>query len=483
MTAATSCAWYMTVSVGSTICLSPASVGIQCRPAFSRSRPVMTARTPGIASAAEASMLTIVAWAYGLRTIDIQVWFLRLTSSMYSPCPRMNRGSSLRLRLVGRHGSLLRRLDRDGGRGLRTQLAGGLVDRLHDVHVAGAAAEVAGDAVADLVLGRVGVLLQEPGGLHDHPRGAEAALEPVLVQDRLRGRVGGPALPHPLDRGDLAAVRLDGKHRAALRAATVHRDGAGAARGAVATDVRPGQPEVLAQHVDKQPSRLDVGLVASTVHRDGNVHRAGHWSRPPSQAPARARARRSALTAISPAIARLYSTGPWPSCVGLLPSDAARRTAASSSTDGRAPTSAFSAASSANGVGATAVSAMPAAAIVPPGARVTWTAAAAVAKSPALRSVFSYAPPEFGGGSGTRTSVRISVGSMAVTNVSTKNSRAGITRSRSRSRTTMEARLARSTAGQSDEGSAWATDPPRVPQLRTWGSPTPPAASDQRPER
>src|SRR5487761_2647115 len=144
MTAATSCAWYMTVSVGSTICLSPASVGIQCRPAFSRSRPVMTARTPGIASAAEASMLTIVAWAYGLRTIDIQVWFLRLTSSMYSPCPRMNRGSSWRLSewpipptarvVVG---------------------AGALVDRLHDVHVAGAAAEVAGDAVADLVLGRV----------------------------------------------------------------------------------------------------------------------------------------------------------------------------------------------------------------------------------------------------------------------------------------------------------------------------------------
>ena len=29
MTAATSCAWYMTVSVGSTICMSPASVGIQ----------------------------------------------------------------------------------------------------------------------------------------------------------------------------------------------------------------------------------------------------------------------------------------------------------------------------------------------------------------------------------------------------------------------------------------------------------------------
>ena len=35
---------------------------------------------------------------------------------------------------------------------------GGGADRLDDVHVAGAAAEVAGDRPADLVVGRVGVL-------------------------------------------------------------------------------------------------------------------------------------------------------------------------------------------------------------------------------------------------------------------------------------------------------------------------------------
>ena len=96
-TAATSWAWYMTVSVGSTICLSPARVGIQWRPAFSRSAPVMTARTPGILSASVASMPLIVACAYGLRTMSSQSWPGRLTSSMYSPWPRMKRGSSLRL--------------------------------------------------------------------------------------------------------------------------------------------------------------------------------------------------------------------------------------------------------------------------------------------------------------------------------------------------------------------------------------------------
>ncbi len=56
-----------------------------------------TAATPGIFSASEASIDLILAWAYGLRTMSSQSMPGRLTSSMYSPWPRMKRGSSLRL--------------------------------------------------------------------------------------------------------------------------------------------------------------------------------------------------------------------------------------------------------------------------------------------------------------------------------------------------------------------------------------------------
>src|SRR4026209_564252 len=102
-------------------------------------------------------------------------WPGRFTSSMYSPLPRMNRGSSLRLtewpmpptsgvvlsgrgsasvvissspRSPGRWcGRDLLALDRLGGHhrcGLaRAELACRLLDRLDDVHVAGAATEVA----------------------------------------------------------------------------------------------------------------------------------------------------------------------------------------------------------------------------------------------------------------------------------------------------------------------------------------------------
>src|SRR3972149_1294164 len=86
------------------------------------------------------------------------------------------------------------------GRGLggSPHLACGLLDRLDDVDVAGAATEIAADPLADLRLGRVGVLGEERGGLHDHARRAEAALEAVLVPEALLERVErrsvGPAL-------------------------------------------------------------------------------------------------------------------------------------------------------------------------------------------------------------------------------------------------------------------------------------------------
>jgi len=59
----------------------------------------------------------------------------------------------------------------------------------------------------------------------------------------------------------------------------------------------------------------------------------------------------------------------------------------------------------------------------------TTAATPTVAKSPTLRSSFSYAPAAARGRRTMRISVRTSVGSMAVWNVSRKKSRAGMSRS------------------------------------------------------
>ena len=86
----------------------------------------------------------------------------------------------------------------------------------------------------------------------------------------------------------LAAVGLDGEHRAGLGALAVDVDGAGAAVARVAADVRAGQPERVAQEVDEEEARLDVGLVGLPVDGDRDVL-GGHRGSPATRTRRRVR--------------------------------------------------------------------------------------------------------------------------------------------------------------------------------------------------
>src|SRR6185312_10824764 len=113
-----------------------------------------------------------------------------------------------------------------------------------DVLVPGAAAQVAVDALADLLLGRRRIVLQQVDRRHDHARRAEAALERVPVVERLLNRMQRAVRPgQALDRGDRAAVGLDREDRAALHGDAVEQDGAGTAVAGVATDHGPDLAE------------------------------------------------------------------------------------------------------------------------------------------------------------------------------------------------------------------------------------------------
>ena len=83
----------------------------------------------------------------------------------------------------------------------------------------------------------------------------------------------------------------------------------------------------------------------------------------------------------------------------------------------------------------------------------------------------------FMGSTGTRTAVRISSAASAVVIRSTKKSSAGIQRSPREEAARISESSARTAAGQSAAGSAWARLPPSVPLLRTWASPISLAAS------
>src|SRR5438093_2874852 len=127
-----------------------------------------------------------------------------------------------------------------GDRGLLARRAahrlGGGLDGLDDVHVAGTPAEVAFESPPDLVFGRVRVLREQIRGGHDEARRAVAALQAVLVPERLLDRVQLAILGHALDRLQVLALRLDGEHRAALHGFAVDEDRARAALAGVAPD-------------------------------------------------------------------------------------------------------------------------------------------------------------------------------------------------------------------------------------------------------
>src|SRR4051812_32769206 len=106
--------------------------------------------------------------------------------------------------------------------------------------------------MADLLLRRLRVLVEERAGRHDHSRRAEPALQAVLVPEGLLDRMKLPVLRNALDGRDLAAFELHGEQRAALRRLAVDEDGTRSALTRVAADVRPGQPEHVAQEMDEE---------------------------------------------------------------------------------------------------------------------------------------------------------------------------------------------------------------------------------------
>src|SRR5262249_9819071 len=105
---------------------------------------------------------------------------------------------------------------------------------------------------------------------HDHARGAEAALEAVVFAESLLHRMKLPVGREALDGQDVGALGLQRKYGAGLYRLAVDVNDAGAALGGVATDVRAGEAEVLAQVLYQQRAGIDVGGDGLAVHRHGD---------------------------------------------------------------------------------------------------------------------------------------------------------------------------------------------------------------------
>src|SRR5262245_35831932 len=339
---------------------------------------------------------------------------------------------------------------------------GGEAHGLDDALVARAAAQVGGDGLADLRLGRGRVLGEQLVGDHQHAGRAEAALEPLRLAEGLLQRAQAVGPTDPFHGEDLRGVGAGGEHETGPDGLAVDEHGARAAHAVLAADVRAGEAQGLADHVDEQPARLDGELVANAVDGQGDGDGRRHAQLPVARSAAMAMASRVKWWA---SLLR-KAAEPCTSAGGLVASAARRAASSIAAPDGAPPSSASSAARARIGVGPTPQSAMRARSQRPDAPSVTRTATPTRAKSPARRAISVKAPPVPRGASGTRTSTSISPAPSAVLRGPTKKRSAGTVRRLPARASASSASRATITAGSSEAGSAWARLPPMVPRWR-----------------
>src|SRR2546427_1153061 len=316
-----------------------------------RSSAVRTSRTPGRRRAFAVLIERIRACAYGLRTNFAKTVPGGSMSATKFPRPVRNRSSSLRKTdspntfvvwaivspLPGPHHFTRGR------------------DRVDDVLIASASAEVPRDRAPDPVFRRRVFHLQELQSCEHDPGSAEPALEAVVGFERLLNRMEPTLLGEALDRRDLAAVRLDRKHRARLDGVAVQEDGAGAAMARITPNMGSCEPEFVSDEVYEQHARLDHPRVLPTIDGDRNGVAAVvapnalslrthllSLGRHPNHLPVRAVALSSARRVNTSIIARLYSSLPRRSDDGCASSEASFAASANAAGPALLPMSAFS---------------------------------------------------------------------------------------------------------------------------------------------
>ena len=145
-------------------------------------------------------------------------------------------------------------------------------DRLNDGVVTRATAVVPAESFTDSDRVRMGLTLQQRMGRQEHARRAESALQRVFLAERVLKMGESPALGQAFDRLDLRALGLDSEHQAATDEAAIHAHGARAAHTVLAADVRPHEPQLVAEEVDQVLPRLDVPRGRRSVHAQRHLH-------------------------------------------------------------------------------------------------------------------------------------------------------------------------------------------------------------------
>src|SRR5437660_49567 len=102
-----------------------------------------------------------------------------------------------------------------------------MLDGAHDVLIAGAAADVTFETLANLSFSRIGVVLEQLVRGHNHARGAETALQAMLFPECILDRVQASFRGESFDRAYLAAIRLYSQYCTCFHRIAVEEYGTG----------------------------------------------------------------------------------------------------------------------------------------------------------------------------------------------------------------------------------------------------------------
>ena len=144
-------------------------------------------------------------------------------------------------------------------------------DRLDDVVIPGATADVALKVVANLMFAGLRIFRQKRCCRHHHARRAKAALQPVMILKRLLDHPKRPVrIRHTLDRADIRPSHVLRKDRAAFHQLAIHMHDTGATLRRVAADMRAGKPQSIPQVGGQQRPPFRLGRHGAAVH--GHAH-------------------------------------------------------------------------------------------------------------------------------------------------------------------------------------------------------------------
>jgi hypothetical protein len=146
-----------------------------------------------------------------------------------------------------------------------------ILDRLNNLNIARAAAEIPRNRDADIMFSRVWIVVQQIPCTQEHTRSAEAAMDGIVIQEGFLERGEFLAGGKSFHCGNSAAFDLRCQDEAGIDGNPVEKHGTGPAFADFAPALRAGKSERFPQQIEKGQVSMD--FCSNTPSVDCRVQR------------------------------------------------------------------------------------------------------------------------------------------------------------------------------------------------------------------